>query len=111
MGAAPSTPYTVERLVGTFVGDESLPLSSDFWQKLLELPFDAELPFERVHEACQLLACYLQESMSTSGVPLLVYEKAVNAVSFTSVFLKHLIESAQDGVVVLYLYLHDNESS
>jgi len=55
MGAAPSTPYTVERLVGTFVGDESLPLSSDFWQKLLELPYDAELPFERVHEACQLL--------------------------------------------------------
>ncbi|KAK7354897.1 hypothetical protein VNO80_14139 [Phaseolus coccineus] len=127
MGAAPSTPYTVERLVGTFVGDESLPLSSDFWQKLLELPFDAELPFERVHEACQLLAknncntrhlakilfhlaCYLQESMSTSGVPLLVYEKAVNAVCFTSVFLKHLIESAQDGVLVLYLYLQDNES-
>jgi len=56
------------------------------------------------------LACYLQESMSTSGVPLLVYEKAVNAVSFSSVFLKHLIESAQDGVLVLYLYLHDNES-
>lgn len=48
--------------------------------------------------------------MSTSGVPLLVYEKAVNAVCCTSVFLKHLIESSQDGVLVLYLYLHDNES-
>lgn len=55
MGAAPSTPYTVEHLVGTFVGDDSLPLSSDFWQKLLELPFDAQLPSQQVHEACQLL--------------------------------------------------------
>ncbi|XP_014512199.1 dymeclin isoform X2 [Vigna radiata var. radiata] len=127
MGAAPSTPYTVEHLVGTFVGDDSLPLSSDFWQKLLELPFDAQLPSQQVHEACQLLAknncktrhlakilfhlaCYLQESMSTSGVPPLDHEKAVNAVCFTSVFLKHLIESAQDGVVELYLSLHDNDS-
>lgn len=48
--------------------------------------------------------------MSTSGVPPLVYEKAVNAVYFTSVFLKHLIESAQDGDVELYLSLCDNES-
>lgn len=56
------------------------------------------------------LACYLQESMSTSGVPPLDHEKAVNAVCFTSVFLKHLIESAQDGVVELYLSLHDNDS-
>ncbi|CAJ1967038.1 unnamed protein product [Sphenostylis stenocarpa] len=127
MGAAPSMPYTAEHLVGTFVGDESFPLSSDFWQKLLELPFDAEFPSQRVHEACQLLAknncntrhlakilfhlaCYVQESMSTSGVPPLVYEKAVNVVYFTSVFLKHLIGSAQDGGVELYLSLHDNES-
>ncbi|KAG5106020.1 hypothetical protein JHK82_042990 [Glycine max] len=114
MGSALSTPDTAEHLVGSFVGDESIPLSSDFWQKLLELPFDAELPSQRLHQTCQLLvennhntrhlakilfhlACYLQESMSTSGVPQLVYEKAVNAVYFTSVFLKHLIESAPDG--------------
>ncbi|XP_020203052.1 dymeclin isoform X2 [Cajanus cajan] len=127
MGAAPSTPDTAEHLVGTFVGDDPVPLSSDFWQKLLELPFDAELPSQRLHQACQLLvknnrntrhlakilfhlACYLQESMSTSGGPPLVYEKAVNAVYITSVFLKHLIESTQDGDVKLYLSLHDSES-
>ncbi|KAK7393723.1 hypothetical protein VNO78_22287 [Psophocarpus tetragonolobus] len=127
MGTALSTPDTTEHLVGTFVGDELVPLSSDFWQKLLELPFDAELHSQQVHQACQLLAknncntrhlakilfhlaCYLKECMSTSGVPPLVYEKAVNAVYLTSVFLKHLIESAQDGDVMLYLSLHDDES-
>ncbi|KAL2598642.1 hypothetical protein AAZX31_10G003100 [Glycine max] len=127
MGSALSTPDTAEHLVGSFVGDVSIPLSSDFWQKLLELPFDAELPSQRLHQACQLLvqnnrntrhlakilfhlACYLQESISTSGVLQLVYEKAVNAVYLTSVFLKHLIESAQDGDVELYLSLHDSES-
>ncbi|KAH1265229.1 hypothetical protein GmHk_01G000976 [Glycine max] len=48
--------------------------------------------------------------MSTSGVTQLVYEKVINAVYLTSVFLKHLIESAQDGDVELYLSLHDSES-
>ncbi|RDX91337.1 Dymeclin, partial [Mucuna pruriens] len=127
MGSAPSTPDTAEHLVGAFVGDEAFSISSDFWQKLIELPFDVEWPSHRVHEACQLLAknncntrhlakilfhlaCYLLESMSDSGVPPLVYGKAVNAVYFTSVFLKHLIECAKDGDVELYLSLQDNES-
>ena len=48
--------------------------------------------------------------MSTSGVTQLVYEKVINAVYLTSVFLKHLIESAQDGDVELYVSLHDSES-
>ena len=56
------------------------------------------------------LACYLQESMSTTGVPPLVYEKAVNAVYISSVFLKHLIESVQGDSVELYLSLDDNET-
>ncbi|KAL5158924.1 Dymeclin [Glycine soja] len=124
MGSALSTPDTAEHLVGSFVGDESIPLSSDFWQKLLELPFDAELPSQRLHQTCQLLvennhntrhlakilfhlACYLQESMSTSGVPQLVYEKAVNAVYFTSVFLKHLIESAPDDQTIENLVMRN----
>ena len=34
----------------------------------------------------------------------------VNAVYLTSMFLKHLIESAQDGDVKLYLALYDSES-
>ncbi|XP_019432528.1 PREDICTED: dymeclin-like isoform X1 [Lupinus angustifolius] len=126
-GVGASSPETTEYLIGTFVGDKSFPLSSEFWQKLLELPFYAEWPSNRVHQACNLLArnncytrhlakilfhlaCYLQESMSTSGVPPLVYGKAVNAVHITSVFLKHLIESAQGGNINLYLALHVDES-
>ncbi|KEH29127.1 hypothetical protein MTR_4g054245 [Medicago truncatula] len=44
--------------------------------------------------------------MSTSGVPPLVYEKAVNAVYISSVFLKHLIESGMQ----LYLSFDGDEA-
>ncbi|WJX14670.1 hypothetical protein P8452_04892 [Trifolium repens] len=131
MGSVPSTPRkgsefspeTAEYLIGTFVGDESFPFSSEFWQKLLELPLNVQWPSERVEQACELLAknnfhtrhlakllfhlaCYLQESMSTSGVPPLVYEKAANAVYISSVFLKHLIESGMQ----LYLSFDGDEA-
>ncbi|KEH43790.1 putative dymeclin [Medicago truncatula] len=117
------SPETAEYLIGTFVGDESFPFSSEFWQKLLELPLNVQWPAERVQQACELLAknncqtrhlakllfhlaCYLQESMSTSGVPPLVYEKAANAVYIGSVFLKHLIESGMQ----LYLSFDGDEA-
>ncbi|XP_057423371.1 uncharacterized protein LOC130717235 isoform X2 [Lotus japonicus] len=118
MGSVPSTPRnrgafspeTAEYLIGTFVGDESFPVSSEFWQKLLELPLNVQWPTDRVQQACELLAknnlhtkhlakilfhlaCCLQESMSTSGGLPLDYEKAANAVYISSVFLKHLIEN------------------
>ncbi|XP_027365717.1 dymeclin isoform X2 [Abrus precatorius] len=136
MGTVPSTPRrggafspeTAEYLIGTFVGDQSFPLSSEFWQKLLELPLNVQWPTQRVQEACELLAknschtrhlakilfhlaCYLQESMSTSGASPLVYEKAVNAGYISSVFLKHLIESVQGDNIQLYLSLDDNEAA
>ncbi|MED6108086.1 hypothetical protein PIB30_020182 [Stylosanthes scabra] len=135
MGSAPSTPRrgegfspeTAEYLIGTFIGDKSFPLSSEFWQKLLELPIHVQWPSDRVQQACELLAknngqtrhlakilfhmaCSLQESMSSSGVPPFVYEKAVNAVYISSVFLKHLIESFQGDYVELHLSLDDNET-
>lgn len=47
--------------------------------------------------------------MSSSGVSPLVYEKAVNAVYFSSIFLKYLIESVQ-GDIQLYLSLEDDEA-
>ncbi|KAL6007239.1 hypothetical protein ACLOJK_032735 [Asimina triloba] len=60
MGAVPSTPRksarpqdTAEFLIGAFVGSECFPLSSDFWQKLLELPLTLRWPSDRVLEACQ----------------------------------------------------------
>ncbi|KAJ7979981.1 dymeclin [Quillaja saponaria] len=134
MGAVPSTPRrssgypddTAEYLIGTFVGEKSFPLSSEFWKKLLELSLNLELPSDRVREACELfaknnyhsrhlakilihLACCLQESMSTSGVPSLVYSKAVNAVYIASVFLKHLIEISESDSLELYLSLAETE--
>ncbi|ESW15309.1 hypothetical protein PHAVU_007G061900 [Phaseolus vulgaris] len=134
MGSVPSTPRksgtfspeTAEYLIGTFVDDQPFPLSSEFWQKLLELPLNVQWPAQRVQQACELLAknnchtrhlakilfhlaCCLQESVSSSGVSPLVYEKAVNALYFSSIFLKYLIESVQ-GDIQLYLSLEDNEA-
>ncbi|KAI4317895.1 hypothetical protein L6164_025724 [Bauhinia variegata] len=135
MGAVPSTPHnggsfsqdTVEYLIGSFVGDKSFPLSSEFWQKLLELPFNLQWPAHHVHQACELfaknnyqtrhlakvlfhLACYLQKSMSTSGVAPSTYEKVVNAVYITSVFVKHLIENTHGDDIKLYLSLDESEA-
>ncbi|KGN56942.1 dymeclin [Cucumis sativus] len=137
MGAVPSTPSrtnsrpqdTAEYLIGTFVGEESFPISSDFWQKLLELPLSLQWPTHRVHQACELLATNnyrtrhlakilthmawcLQECITNSGTSSLTYEKAINAVYISSVFLKHLIENTKSGrIEELYLSLNDNESA
>ncbi|XP_023540622.1 dymeclin-like [Cucurbita pepo subsp. pepo] len=137
MGAVPSTPRrtssrsqdTAEYLIGTFVGEESFPISSDFWQKLLELPLSLQWPTHRVQQACELLATNnyktrhlakilihmalcLQECMTNSGASSLNYEKAINAVHISSVFLKHLIENAKsDRIEELYLSLNDGESA
>ncbi|KAF2284310.1 hypothetical protein GH714_020385 [Hevea brasiliensis] len=131
MGAVPSTPQrpqdTADYLIGSFVGEKSFPLGSDFWQKLLELPLNLRWPTDRVQEACQLFAqnnCYtrhlakilihlaqcLQNSISTSGAPSPIYMKAVNAVYISSVFLKYLIENVQNNNSEdLYLSLDERE--
>ncbi|WCJ23861.1 hypothetical protein M5689_005863 [Euphorbia peplus] len=131
MGAVTSTPHrpqdTAEYLIGTFVGEKSFPIGSDFWQKLLELPLNLRWPDHRVQEACKLfvknnchtrhlakllihLAKCVQESTSTSGPTSLAYVKAVNAAYISSVFLKYLIENAQSyNNEDLYLSLDENE--
>ncbi|KAJ4828586.1 hypothetical protein Tsubulata_019592 [Turnera subulata] len=130
MGAAPSTPRphdAAEYLIGTFVGEKSFPLASDFWQKLLQLPLSLHWPADRVREACHLFLqnnCYtrhlakilihlawcLQESVTAAGAPSEAYDKAVNAVYISSVFLKYLIENAQsNNVEELYLSLDPTE--
>ncbi|XP_059447133.1 uncharacterized protein LOC132178663 [Corylus avellana] len=136
MGTVPSTPRrsgsarpqdTAEYLIGTFVGEKSFPISSDFWHKLLELPLNLNWPSHRVRGACELfaqnnqytkhlakilihLSWCLQECVSASGAPSNVYEKAVNAVYISSVFLKHLIENAKnDDIEELYLSLDEKE--
>ncbi|XP_022956230.1 dymeclin-like [Cucurbita moschata] len=137
MGAVPSTPRrtnsrpqdTVEYLIGTFVGDESFPISSDFWQKLIELPLSLQWPTDSVQQACELLATNnyktrhlskilihmawcLQECITNSGASSLTYEKAINVVYVSSVFLKHLIENAKsDRIEELCLSLNDTESA
>ncbi|KAJ4722539.1 Dymeclin [Melia azedarach] len=135
MGAVPSTPRfgearpqdTAEYLIATFVGEKSFPLTSDFWQKLLELPLSLRWPSHRVHQACQHFAqnnCYtkhlvkilihltwcLQECISSSGTPETACMKAINAVYLSSVFLKYLIENAQsDNFDELHLSLDGSE--
>ncbi|KAE8717627.1 Chlorophyllase 1 family protein [Hibiscus syriacus] len=134
MGAVTSTPRhtsttaeTAEYLIGTFVGEKSFPLTSDFWQKLLELPFTLRCPPHRVQQACELFALNnhrtrhlakilihlswcLQEAIRTSGAPSPVYLKAINAVYVSSVFLKYIIENSQTyNIKELCLSLHENE--
>lgn len=56
------------------------------------------------------LSWCLQDCISASGAPSDVYDKAVNAVYITSVFLKHLIENAKsDDIEDLYLSLDEKE--
>ncbi|PPR90246.1 hypothetical protein GOBAR_AA30442 [Gossypium barbadense] len=128
MGAVPSTPRhtsttaeAAEYLTGTFVGEKSFPLASDFWQKLLELPLTLRWSSYRVQQASELfgehlakilihLSWCLQEAVRTSGAPSVVYLKAINAVYFSSVFLKYIIENSQsDNIEELCLSLLENE--
>ncbi|KAM3326597.1 dymeclin isoform X2 [Capsicum chacoense] len=136
MGGVPSTPKfsgggrpheTAEYLIGAFIGEKSFPLSSDYWQKLLELPLNLHWSSNRVHQACIIFAqnnCYtrhlgkilihlswcLQECVSTSDASSSAYVKALNAVYVSSVFLKHLIENAKtDNFEDLYLSLNESE--
>ncbi|KAL4588418.1 hypothetical protein LXL04_001306 [Taraxacum kok-saghyz] len=136
MGAVPSTPRwggelsqdTAEYLIGTFIGDKTFPLDSDYWQKLLELPFDLHWPANRVEQACESFArnngstrhlakmlihltrC-LQESLSNPGVLSVASVKAVNASYISSIFLKYLIEnSTSENLEELYLSLNESET-
>ncbi|KAL1806502.1 hypothetical protein ACET3Z_029570 [Daucus carota] len=135
MGAVPSsprrsgaqTPDTAEYLIGRFVGEISLPITSDYWNKLLELPIDLHWPSNRVQQACQVfeqnncstrhlakilihLAWCLQELISDSRVSSSASTKAINAMYISSVFLKYLIEDAKsDTFEELYLSLNESE--
>ncbi|KAK8684725.1 hypothetical protein V6N13_040741 [Hibiscus sabdariffa] len=134
MGAVPSTPRhtsstaeTAEYLIGTFVGEKSFPLASDFWQKLLELPPTLRWDPQRVQQACELFALNhhrtrhlakilihlswcLQEAIRASGAPSPIYLKAINAVYISSVFLKYIIGNTHsDTIEELCLSLHENE--
>lgn len=136
MGAVPSTPRwggewshdTAEYLIGTFVGDKAFPLDSDYWQKLLELPFDLHWPANRVEQACQTfvrnncstrhlakilihLTWCLQESLSTPDVLSAASMRAVKASYISSVFLKYSIENLKsENLEDLYLSLDENET-
>ncbi|EPS63958.1 hypothetical protein M569_10824, partial [Genlisea aurea] len=120
---------TAEYLLGQFVGEKSLPLVSDYWQKLLALPLDLPWESDRVIRACQLLAMNncstrhlakilihlawcLQDCVSSSHDPSSpAFSEALNAVCISSVFLKFLIEeSNSDCFEELHLSLDDTET-
>ncbi|KAJ0966427.1 hypothetical protein J5N97_027565 [Dioscorea zingiberensis] len=119
MGGVPSTPRAgsrpkeaAEYLIGTFVGERAYPISSDFWQKLLDLPLTVQWPHERILHACEIfvqnnhhtrhlakvlihLVLCLQASMSSSAASSASYTRAVNATYISSVFLKYIIENSK----------------
>ncbi|KAH9624108.1 hypothetical protein KSS87_020573 [Heliosperma pusillum] len=136
MGGAPSTPQkpshslddSDESLITAFVGEKTIPLTSEFWQKLLDVPLDQhQWPPHRVLQACESLvqnnqytrhlvkllihfACCLQDCTSVSDVSSIAFAKALNATYLSSVFLKYAIENSQtDNFEDLYLALDDNE--
>ncbi|KAL5712454.1 hypothetical protein ACHQM5_014691 [Ranunculus cassubicifolius] len=136
MGAVPSTPRnsarpqdTAEYLISTFVGEKSFPLSSDFWNKLLELPFTLQWPSYRVNQACEAfvknnydtrhlakilihLVWSLKECTSITSVPSTAYMKVINAAYISSVFLKYMIENAKsENFEELYLSLGEDEEA
>jgi hypothetical protein len=71
MGAVPSTPRlsgarpqdTADNLIGSFVGEKTFPIGSDFWQKLLELPLNLHWPTHRVQEACKLFGQFITKPL------------------------------------------------
>ncbi|KMZ75914.1 hypothetical protein ZOSMA_109G00040 [Zostera marina] len=134
MGAAPSTPgrpiNAAEYLISTFVGDQSYPVKSDFWQKLLEFPlFTLHWSQNKVTKACEVFAqnnirtghmakilihlVWSLEAISKNGSSSSIeslYTKSFNATHMSSIFLKYLIENTKTNrFEELCLSLHDNE--
>ncbi|CAN6439611.1 unnamed protein product [Victoria cruziana] len=134
MGGVPSTPRRAARLrteaeglLGVFVGEKPVPLSSSFWQELLELPLTVRWPQERVLDACQALAqnnyytrhlaklmitlvSCLQELTAAGAETPTLYIKAINGAHISSIFLKYLIENAKsNNFEELYLILEEEE--
>ncbi|KAK6929907.1 hypothetical protein RJ641_004001 [Dillenia turbinata] len=75
MGAVPSTARkggsrqqdTAECLIGTFIGETSFPVSSDFWQKLLELPLNLiQWPSYKVLQACRTFGLSIENYVMRS---------------------------------------------
>ncbi|KAG0475434.1 hypothetical protein HPP92_015120 [Vanilla planifolia] len=74
MGTSPSTPRrggrlggAEEELMGIFIGEKSYPISSDFWNKLLEVPHTFHWPPDHVIEACQIFSECSFLQISTFG--------------------------------------------
>ncbi|KAF3774546.1 Dymeclin [Nymphaea thermarum] len=134
MGGVPSTPRRAARLrseaeglLGVFVGEKPVPLSSNFWHELLELPLTVRWPEERVLEACQALAqnnyytrhlakimiilvLCLQELTAVGAATPTLYLKAINGAHISSIFLKYLIENAKsNNFEELYLIIEEEE--
>lgn len=123
-GASPAD--VAEELIGMFVGEKSYPISSEFWNKLLELPHTFEWQDDLVAQACQIflqnnyhtrhlakilihMVLSLKESVSTtSGYS--AKSKAINAAYISSVFTKYIIENGNSGTFEeLFLSLPEND--
>lgn len=116
MGSVASTPrgdvHPKEHgdyLLGVLVGEKAFDVHSNLWDRLLGLPLNLQWPDKVIKEACEsmvqnsIFTCHLaklllhlawslQEVSCTAPAAHVSVLKATNAVRFSSVFLKHLIE-------------------
>lgn len=136
MGAVTSTPRGDgnpkehgDYLLGVLVGEKAYDVHSNLWDRLLGLPLSLQWPDKVIQEACESIAqnsiftghlsklllhlgWSLQEVLCaapTAHVPVL---KATNAIRFSSVFLKHLIEygSTDQLISCISLCLSEKEA-
>ncbi|KAH7429697.1 hypothetical protein KP509_09G062000 [Ceratopteris richardii] len=133
MGAVSSTPRGDanpkdhgDYLLGVLVGNKSYDVDSNLWDRLLGLPLTLQWPESVVHEACESmvqnsiftshlsklflhLAWSLHEVLHKTPLSHVSILKTINAVRFSSTFLKHLIEHGSNEQLMSCLSLSLSE--
>lgn len=133
MGAAESTNVlgSYQELLSTFVGTDSVPYDSPFWNDLLSFPYPlSKLKPVDLDEATKgLCSDLIHNNYATSHFPKLLLHlvrsleelpsvvqklplKTVNAVYFTRLFVKHLVEfyDSMEIQASMYLVLSEAEA-
>ncbi|MCO5572356.1 hypothetical protein L7F22_026109 [Adiantum nelumboides] len=104
-------------LLGVLVGEKAYDVHSNLWDRLLGLPLTLQWPDSVIEDACESfsrnsiftghlsklllhLAWSLQEVLCAAPPANVSFLKATNAIRFSSVFLKHLIEKGSSDQLI-----------
>lgn len=133
MGSVASTPRGdvhpkehADYLLGVLVGEKAFDVHSNLWDRLLGLPLNLQWPDKVIKEACEnivqnsIFTCHLAKLLLhlawslqeiSRGTPAAHVSglKATNAVRFSSVFLKHLIEHGSTDQLISCISLSLSE--